>query len=275
MLKKWFLLFGAVLVLALGACSSDDDPKNIDPVKVDPSLPPVAELPSFGLDVELVDTEAEEAVLSLAGDALAVVMKKLGPFFSSEFDIMEPSGEPVQTESINISFNEKRIAEGVTLTGFVQGKGSAAEAIINDNIDALKPGDFADINLRAKIAVDCDNLRDGDLTITGKYYLLGDPINGKVEISETAKISGTVNLKGEAAFSVSDSSKNIGAKLLLTLDVQGIKTIDVTEDFEPPEGFNPFSTFRITVKVYDDANELKKEFTYKFDDIMNAAEGFI
>jgi hypothetical protein len=269
MLRKWFLLFGAVLVLALGACSNDDD-ANRDPVEVDLSLPPVAELPSFGPDVELVDTEDKEAVLTLAGGALAVVMDNLGSAFPLE-SYVNPSLRAVQTENIDEVYDHEIIKPGVTLTGFVQGQASATEAIIDGNIDASQPGDFVDINLRTKMEVACEDLQDGNLTITGKYYLQGDPIRGRAEFSENAAtMSGTENLKGGYALSVSDSRENIGAKLVLTLDVRGIETIDLIELFlSPPKDFNPFNQFLITVKVYDDKDELKNEFTYHFDDVFS------
>jgi hypothetical protein len=231
----------------------------------------------------LVNVENKEEVLSLAGEALAAVM--------GDFDLpiplesyVNPGARAVQTETIDEKFEQESTTAGVTVTGFVQGTATSSFA---DDTDLSQPGDYAEINLRSKMEITCNNLSSGYLTINGKYYFQGDPIRGKVEVGTDAiKVSGTVRLTGGYALSVSDSRRKIGAKLVLDLDVRGIEPItispDVFSDFgEDPlgdyqdaplnyyqENFpNPLTSAVLTIEVYDNANVSQGKLTYNADEL--------
>jgi hypothetical protein len=260
MIRKWFLLFAAALVLALGACSTGDD-EILDPVATNDTLPNVADLPPLDMSVvSLVDIGNEEAVFDLVSDALEAVMGGIGGAIPLS---ISSGGRAVQ--NIFQTFENEELEPGVKVTGFVQGS-----VVTPDELDdGSYVGQSGAVNLRAKIAADF-NVTSSPLTVQGRYYLFADPINVKIEAykEDTARISGVVSLNGGYAFTVVDTVNKVGAKIVIKLEVQGIKTIDVTDTDDAFDNINPFTKFVYTVEVYDNSG-FKARFKYDVAKVLD------
>jgi hypothetical protein len=267
MLKKVFLFFCITAALFLGACRTDDNPPS-DPVAVNPTLPDVPDLPGFSADANdpVSFVSSKEEAFQLAGDTLTLVINSLEPIFGS----LPIGGEflnirAAKTETIEEIINNDTTIPGAVVTGFVQGSTTASFA--DEDNPFSSDGDSAEINLRAKIAIDYENYKKDDFIINGKCHLAGDPIYGKgARKPEAITIDGTVKLNGGYALSISDTNKKIGAKIILDLQIEGIKSINLIDEPNFDTLADLFTKFAVKVDVYDNEDTRHYSESYGLDD---------
>jgi hypothetical protein len=264
MIRRVFYTVSAVLALSLMvlSCNLNSDGAGNDPIKVDQSLPAVTEVPNFE-GTFVTSQAAAETLISDSMEEIVSFMSNMtdyGAFSSLSYQddpaTLRSAARAVTSESVlEIYDHDTTIFPGTELTGFVEGTVKSSYANEND----LTAGDYLELSLKAKFAIDFDNIDRHGYHFNGKYAVDEDiyekMLFTKVDPITVMQMTMKIDLSSGYAMSVSKGGK--GLKFVTSATIKG-ETVLATDGSESSGGFD---TYKLTIDVYDNDNTKQYSIT--------------
>jgi hypothetical protein len=246
------LVFGLVLVGCDDGASSEED---TDPIAVDLSLPAIKDVPNFSGTFVSSQTEAETMVKdSFVG--ITGLLSGLTDVSSSSRSVHKS----VQTEPISEIYDHDRtIVKGAEVTGYIQG--NYTWSVADDDKPGQNNGDYQEISIKIKLAIDFDEVSANGFTIYGKYGFNEESYQkAQMQSPEEILVTMRQKLADGHIFSVSKNGK--GLKFMIHLTASANYTGSVDDDMLD------FDNYSFTIDIYDNNNE--KKYSKSFDNPTDA-----
>jgi len=270
MVNKKIWLGMLVVVLAFGmtvGCdngSSGGSSSSGDPIKVDLTLPNIQSIASFEGEFVSDEDEAKELMV----DAIEIVTEildekiQISPSPSTSMQITPRDMiRKVQNQPLEEVYDNVKIDEGFYVTGFVKGYGKSS--IANENMPFGTAGDYIEVSLKAKLAINFTEIQQDGYTFNGKYCYNQDIYEKvKTDSIKPPKSSGSIKMDVSDSYALSVSKNDKGIKFLMTLKAKvNIKDINTLTFSDDP--YSLFDLYEITIKVYDNDNKEQYSKTCK------------
>jgi len=258
--KYWsgMLAVAVVFGMAVIGCDAGSDGGNDDPIVVDLSLPAVQNTASFNGTFVSTENEAFE----LIGDAI----NALGEYTSTPGGVGEPGGKnfdgrsifrsmsrAIKTEPVDVIYDHEKLAEGVVATGFV--KGYYKQSVANDDKPGMSVGDYREMSMKCKLAVDFKDIQQEPFKFDGKYIYDINLFEKQLVTSlDPDKLTLTVRGNSANGYVLSVSKEGKGLKFVMQY------TADINFNFtgdDPNEALDYLlkkAKLKLIVDVYDNAN---------------------
>ncbi|MDR1301221.1 MAG: hypothetical protein LBK43_01970 [Treponema sp.] len=273
MKKNVFFMGMLVMVLVFGlvfiTCStdSDDDDDNGDPISVDLSLPRIEDVPSFSGTFVSNETDAKNLV-----QAAFEEIGGISPV-QSEMNSVRSISRSVYSEPYEEIFDhDTTVLSGAEVTGFVQGKETMSAA--DDENAGESVGDYMEMSMRIKLAVDFQDITKNDSIIKGKYSVDEDMyLKAQITTINPPKGDLTISCDVSDGYAISISKNNKGLKFVMRLQgkVDKKMTGQSTSILDNLDIGNLFETYKLSLDVYDNANVKQEKYSKTFTSYAEAA----
>jgi hypothetical protein len=271
-MKKNVLCLGMlVMTLAFGlsftACSTGSGGSDGDPVSVDLSLPRIEDVPSFTGNFVSNETDAQDLVQA-AFEEIGGIVPTDGMNYSVGSIARSAYSEPFE----EIFDHDTKVLPGAVVTGFVQGneRGSVAD----DDNPGESVGDYMEMSLRIKLAIDFKNVEQDNCTVKGKYAL-DENAYLKAQITSINPPKGDLTIRYDVSDGYAISISKGGKGLKFVMKLQGkINKETKGEDASILDDLdigNSFDTYKFSLDVYDNDNVKKDEYSKNFTSYEEAA----
>jgi hypothetical protein len=255
-----------LLALVLTACPTGSDNGSDEPVSVDLSLPPIQEVAAFSGTFVSSETEAKDLVKT-AFEEIANISDTSSLQSSSVSSVSQSISRSVYSEPYEQIFDhDTTVLPGAEVTGFVEGRQTISAA--DDNNPGGTVGDYMEMSLRAKLAIDFNDVTQNHATIKGRY---SDDENMYSKMVRTAtNISITISFDASAGYAISISKGGKGLKFVMqTQGKINRKTIQGDEStLDDTSGL--FDIYKLSLDIYD--NDNVKQYSKTFTSYADVAD---
>ncbi|MDR1128466.1 MAG: hypothetical protein LBL20_04065 [Treponema sp.] len=262
------LAFGLVLT----GCPSDSGGGNDDPVPVNLSLPRIEDVADFTGVFVSSETEAQ-GLVETAFEEIGGILDTTS-LQNNAYSVSRSMSRAVYSEPYEeIYDHDTMVLQGAEVTGFVQGKDTMSAA--DDDNPGETVGDYMETSLRIKLAIDFDNVTQHNSIIKGKYTV-DENMYYKARLTSINPPKGDLTISYDVldGYAVSISKNGRGLKFVMTLDGKiNRRTIEIddVESFGLENIGNLFNTYKLTLDIYNNANEKQEQYSKTFTSYAEAA----
>jgi hypothetical protein len=259
------LVFGLVFTACSTGSGGGGDG---DPVSVDLSLPNIRDVADFEGDFVSNDTEAKELVQT-AFEEIGGIVPTDGMNYSVGSIARSAYSDPFE----EIFDHDTTVLPGAVVTGFVQGneRGSVAD----DDNPGESVGDYMEMSLRIKLAIDFKNVEQGDCTVKGKYTVDENAyLKGQITSINPPKGDLTIRYDVSDGYAISISKGGKGLKFVMKLQGK-INKETKGEDASILDNLdigNSFDTYKLSLEVYDNDNVKNEAYSKTFTSYADAID---